>query len=188
MGANHDDEVGAPGDRLSGAADVGHEPRLTVDELIARNDDDRGVRILVEDPQHGQEQLGRAPAIGGLPDAAHAGKIAQLGVVVCAVVSSQNGVEPVGLDETGGPVEGLAEQNVPRGRRSAWPAKPTVVRAAALSMLSTTGENDAPEMIACHGGDEGAGCSPCATREHGKLRRISQITACSGLKDLQSLG
>jgi len=66
------------------------------------DDDDRRVRILGRDPEHGQKELWRAAAIGGLQDAADARELAELGVVVCTVIAGDDGEELVGLDQTCG--------------------------------------------------------------------------------------
>src|SRR5262249_18553404 len=149
MSADHDGEVRPSFDGLSGTAYVGHEPGLTVDQLTAGNDDDCGVRVLGCDPQHGQKELGRAAAIGGLQDAADARELAELGVVVCTVITGDDGEELVRLDQTRGPVESLTEQDVARRRGNPRLAQSAIVWAAHGAMLGTAGENDAPEVV-CH--------------------------------------
>ena len=163
MSADHDDEVRPSFDGLSGTAHVGHEPGLTVDQLTAGDDDDRGVRILGRDPEHGQKELGRAAAIGGLQDAADARELAELGVVVCTVIAGDDGEELVGLDQTCGPVESLTEQDVARRRGNPRLAQSAIVWAAHGAMLGTAGEDDAPEVV-CHHVGEARRCSRYATR------------------------
>jgi len=163
MSADHDDEVRPSFDGLSGTAHVGHEPGLTVDQLTAGDDDDRRVRILGRDPEHGQKELGRAAAIGGLQDAADARELAELGVVVCTVIAGDDGEELVGLDQTCGPVESLTEQDVARRRGNPRLAQSAIVWAAHGAMLGTAGEDDAPEVV-CHHVGEARRCSRYATR------------------------
>src|SRR5262249_34664674 len=111
---------------------------------------------------HRQEELGCTAPIRGLQDAADSGQLAELRVVVCAVIAGEHGAEPVGFDEAPGPIERLTEQDVTFRRGDSCSTQSPGVWAAHGAVLGTAGEDDAPEVVCHHGGDAGD-CSGCAT-------------------------